>query len=352
MKKHFHSGLIAAALSLVVTGALAASLTLSDLPSAVQKTVAINADASSVTDIVSHDDNGIISYDFTTKSKDGQPWNLTVAQDGTLLGTDTKLSDVPPAVQSAVTEQVGKGYLEGIEKLLDEGQTTYRAGITQPNEDERNFTYAEDGTLQSQEVNLNELSPELQTAINTQVADGKLEGIDKTFEDGDTTYETTVIKSSGEKRNFTFGEDATLVSEEVNLTELPTDVQVTINKQLGDGTLQGIDENFDKDDGNSYEATEINSTGQERNFTVGSDGSLLSQEVSLEDASPAVQATISQTIGDGKILEVDRAYVYAVGKRFMHYEIESRKDGKPFDFLVGPKAKFLGMDTDAPVPPE
>jgi hypothetical protein len=26
------------------------------------------------------------------------------------------------------------------------------------------------------------------------------------------------------------------------------------------------------------------------------------------------------------------------------YEIEARKDGKPFNFSVGPKGRFLGMD--------
>jgi hypothetical protein len=26
------------------------------------------------------------------------------------------------------------------------------------------------------------------------------------------------------------------------------------------------------------------------------------------------------------------------------FEVEGRKDGKPFDFSVGPKGRFLGMD--------
>ncbi len=92
--------------------------------------------------------------------------------------------------------------MEGVEKLVDEGETTYRAGITTPGDVERDFTYAEDGTLLSEEVNLNELSRGIQAAITTEVGRGRLEGIDKTYDDGDITYEATVITPQGDERNF------------------------------------------------------------------------------------------------------------------------------------------------------
>jgi len=64
--------------------------------------------------------------------------------------------------------------------------------------------------------------------------------------------------------------------------------------------------------------------------------------VTLKEITPAAQKTIQNKIGDGKILEIDRSFVKKEG--VFPYEVQGVKDGKSFDFSVGPRGKFLGMD--------
>ena len=44
----------------------------------------------------------------------------------------------------------------------------------------------------------------------------------------------------------------------------------------------------------------------------------------------------------GTVLRVDKSFVKERGVD--PFEVEGRKDGKPFDFSVGPRGKFLGMN--------
>ena len=248
------------------------------LPPAVQQTITSNSMGRSVSNVQRTIDNGEVSYDVATTSKDGEEWDLSVAEDGSLLSMDVPPAELPSAVQTALNAQVGKGTLEGVQKLIDDGETTYLAGITSPDDTEHDFTYAEDGTLLSEEVNLNEIPSTLQTAINAQVGQGKLEGIDKTYHDGQITYEATII--------------------------VPT--------------------------------------GQERNFSISADGELLSREVSLNELPAPVKQTISQTLGQGKVVEIDQSFV--AENNVTPYEVEAQKDGKPFDFMIGPTGHFLGTE--------
>ena len=62
----------------------------------------------------------------------------------------------------------------------------------------------------------------------------------------------------------------------------------------------------------------------------------------MEETPPAVRRTIRARMGDGKVLRIDRSFVEQQG--VMPYEVQGRKDGKPFDFSVGPRGRFLGMD--------
>jgi hypothetical protein len=82
--------------------------------------------------------------------------------------------------------------------------------------------------------------------------------------------------------------------------------------------------------------------GREREFTVGSGGKLLSIEISLEEATPEAQKTIREYIGAAKILRVVKSFEFK--KKVLPYEVEAMKDGKPYDFSVGPHGRFLGMD--------
>jgi len=327
-----------ALLGFALTETSTKALALSDVPPAVQKTIGANSPGRTVDNIERTENDGEVSYEVETTSKDGEQWDLTVAENGTLLSIELTPAELPPAVQRAITVQVGRGTLEGVAKQFDDGETTYLAGITTADGDERDFILAEDGTLVSAEVSLSELSTAIQTTVNNHVGQGKLEGIDKTFDDGEISYEATMTNPAGQERNFTIADDGTLESEEVSLADLPPAVQAAINAQLGQGKLDGIDETFDGGASTGYGATMTTSTGQKRDFTISDQGTLVSREVWLAHTSPAVHKTITQTIGDGKITRIDEYFGV-----FPHYEIDGIKDGAPFNFIVGLKGKFRGM---------
>jgi hypothetical protein len=82
--------------------------------------------------------------------------------------------------------------------------------------------------------------------------------------------------------------------------------------------------------------------GREKSFTIAENGNLSSMEMTLAETPRPVQRSIKNQIGDGKILEIDRSFVQERG--VLPFKVQGRKDGKPFDFSVGPRGRFLGMD--------
>jgi hypothetical protein len=106
--------------------------------------------------------------------------------------------------------------------------------------------------------------------------------------------------------------------------------------------VKSIDENFD-DDGPSYDVEAETKDGVTNSFTVGAGGELRSVEVTLDQIPPAPRKTIQDQIGAGKIIRIDKSLIEKRGKVFP-YQVEGRKDGKPVDFSVGPKGRFLGLD--------
>jgi VIT1/CCC1 family predicted Fe2+/Mn2+ transporter len=145
----------------------------------------------------------------------------------------------------------------------------------------------------------------------------------------------------GQEREFTLDEDGTLARVEMGVGETPPAVQKTVAAQVGAGKLESIAKVID-DDGITYEAEMTTADGKEREFTVGPEGRLLSIEVALEELSAEVQKTIKEQVGAGKIEWIDKSF--EMKKKVQPYEIEATKDGKPFNFSVGPKGRFLGID--------
>lgn len=265
--------LAAAPASVVTTG-----IDLKTLPTAVQQTIESKSAGRTVSQIERTGDNDEVSYVVETLAPDGGEWDLTVAEDGTLLSIDTALSELPAAVQTAINNQVGKGSLEGVEMLFDDGEMSYRAGITAPNDYQRDFTYAEDGTLINEEVSLGDLPAAVQTAIKTQVGQGKLEGIDKTFADGDITYDATMTTADGRERDFSLSKEGELLSREVSLKEVPAAVQQVISQTLGTGKVVAIDQSFAEDDqAISYEI-EGQKNGKAFDFITSATGHFLGME--------------------------------------------------------------------------
>jgi uncharacterized membrane protein YkoI len=126
------------------------------------------------------------------------------------------------------------------------------------------------------------------------------------------------------------------------LSNAPVMVQKTIQAQVGGGKLTGIDQMFD-DDGITYDVEMTAMDGEEQSFTVATNGAMVSEQVTLEKTTPGARRTIKEEIGDGKILRIDKSLLERKDG-VLPYEVQGRKDGKPFDFSIGPRGRFLGMD--------
>lgn len=255
--------------------------------------------------------------------------------------TSVVLSDIPPAVQRTINLQIGEGKLGDIDRTNENGEVIFDINFTTKAGDERDFSVADDGTLLSVEVELAETPAAVQKTIRAQASGWELEEISKNVDDADISFDVDVLKD-GREKSFSVADDGDLMSMQVTLAETPAAVQATIKTQMAGGSLDSIDENFDPD-GNSYDIEVATQSGGIKSFSIGTDGKLLSEEVALEKTTPAARKTIKDKIGDGRILRIDKSLLEKKDG-VLPYEIQARKDGKPFDFSVGPGGRFLGMD--------
>jgi hypothetical protein len=251
------------------------------------------------------------------------------------------LSETPAAVQKTIQTQTAGGNLGDIDKVPGD-ITTYDVEGTTKGGQEHDFSVSENGALLSVEVSLADTPQAVQKSVNTLLMNkGDLTSLDKNLEDFEISYDVELTTTNGQEKEYTLADDGALMSMEVALNETPDAVQKTIATQLNGGKLEDIDKVFDGAE-ISYDVKTTKPDGHSKNFTVETNGILSSVEVTLEQTSPAARKTITNQIGGGRILQIDRSFVKKKG--VFPYEVEGLKDGKPFDFSVGPKGKFLGMD--------
>jgi hypothetical protein len=257
-------------------------------------------------------------------------------------GEDAKtipIQQAPVAVQKAIRAEARSGEFGEVQPNVEDGKTNYAVTIREDGH-ERDVTVAADGSLVSKEVTLEEVPPPVRNTINGQLHKGTLESIEKNFEDTDIDFEVNVTATNGTERTFTVGLDGKLENEKTELEDMPDGVRKTIQTNIGSGKLEDVYHMFEED-GNSYYA-EYMRDGKERDLSVGEDGKLQSMEVFISEIPPSAQKTITDKIGDGEIVRIDKSFEPRNG--VLPYEIEGKKDGKPFNFSIGPRGRFLGMD--------
>ncbi|HSI15027.1 MAG TPA: hypothetical protein VK961_23445 [Chthoniobacter sp.] len=254
------------------------------------------------------------------------------------------LSQVPPAVQKGIQAQLGNGTLGNgtlgkIDRDEEEGQTVFTAEISKAGPG-RDYTFSEAGELLRTEVFLTEAPPAVQKAIRNLVAQGKLASIDKTVEEGEVRYDFDWKTKEGVDRSASVLESGELESLQVSLQETPPAVQAAITQEAGSGQIKDVVKSFE-DKAVYYDVT-IQRDGKDRDFTMRENGKLESRQVFLEEIPAPAQQTIQKTIGAGKVLRIDQ--VFEKKKNVFPFEVESVIDGKAYDFSVGPKGLFLGVD--------
>src|SRR6266403_1174639 len=143
------------------------------------------------------------------------------------------IHQMPPAARQTVQKQAGTDSLGPLQRLEESGEVTYTATVTNKDGQQHDFTVGEDGSLLSVEVELSETPPEVQKTIRTQVGQGTLDGIEKTFEDNKTSFDVEMTTKDGADRSFTVALDGKLVSLQLSMQELPPAVQKTIQAHVG-----------------------------------------------------------------------------------------------------------------------
>jgi len=266
--------------------------------------------------------------------------SLCVAFFATTAGAEVlPLAQVPPAVQKGIAAQLANGTLGEINREEEDGETTYTVEITKAGQT-RDYTLNESGTLVRMEVTLRETPPAVQTAIQNFVGQGKIQSIDKALDDEAVRYDVAWKNKDGADRTFSVQESGKLESVQVDLTETPPPVQAAIAKEAGNGQVKEVVKSFE-DNAVFYDVT-VNRDGKDRDFTVAEGGKLESRQVFLAELPPPAQSSVQRVIGAGKLLRIDQ--VFDKKKGVFPFEVESLVDGKPYDFSIGPKGAFLGID--------
>jgi uncharacterized membrane protein YkoI len=253
--------------------------------------------------------------------------------------TTVALSDVPATVQNIIQTQIAGGTMGDITKSTDDEETVYDVDLTAKDGSDRDFSVAQDGTLLNVELPLAETPDAVRKAVQAELS--TVDTIDKNLADSEISYDIKGTGTDGTEKDFTVADDGSILSREIDLTNTPDAVQKSIAAQLAGSKIASIDENFD-DDGTNFDVTVTAADGPDTSFNLIADGALASRQVSLAGVPCPVQKTIRDRLGDGTVLRVDKSFIERRG--VLPFEIEGRKDGKPFDFAVGPRGRFLGMD--------
>src|ERR1035437_7404521 len=189
---------------------------------------------------------------------------------------------------------------------------------------------------QSKTVALAETPAAVQKTIQAQTGDGKLGDIDKTSNDGDSVYDVALTAKDGQERDFTVAEDGTLLNAEVALAETRAPVQKCIKTLLGEGELESIDK---KSDGSeiTYDVELTAKDGREKDFTLADNGTLLSMEVALSETPDVVQKNIAEQINGGNLESIDKNF----DDKKISYDVEATaKDGRKKSFTVSSAGKL------------
>lgn len=195
---------------------------------------------------------------------------------------------------------------------------------------------AEDGTVLSREVFLAEVPAAAQTRIRTQIGSAKLVEIYWTFDTGQISYEVEVERN-GQRQSFGVAPDGKLMSVQIGLADAPVAVQKAIQARIGTGTLADIYWAME-DDEVAY-VVKVMRQGKEESFSVSVDGEFLSSTVMLSETPPAVEKTIKQQLGTGRLGEIERS----VEAGEVSYDVKTFRNGHRRSFSVSADGKITSL---------
>jgi len=121
-----------------------------------------------------------------------------------------QMTDLPPAVQKTVQDQLKGAEVKGIAKETEKGKVQYEVE-TMLNGKHRDFEVDTKGALLAveEETALDSLPPAAKAAIQKKVAGGKLGMVEIVTKDGNTLYEAAYTSKAGKKHEVLVKPDGT-----------------------------------------------------------------------------------------------------------------------------------------------
>jgi hypothetical protein len=306
---------------------------LAQAPPAVKNTINQTLKGAKLNEIVRRVEDGETTFEITM-TRGAVTRDFVVAPEGGLLSLEIGLEETPAAVRTMIQRVVGAGKIERIDKTLDDGKTSFEVSMERDGRS-RDFTVSNDGVLTSYEMSFEELPALIRKTVQASIAANQIERVDRTFNSGELEYDVQ-FTTNGETRVLTVGTNGVLSRIEVGLKETPAAVRQAIQAQLRGWKLGDIDKTIEEGEV-TYEVTAKKGRAS-REFTIDPNGKLLSETVELAEVPEAARKIIQGKVGSGKIARIERSY--DEGK--VSFDVESKKDGKPFDFSVVADGTFLG----------
>lgn len=143
------------------------------------------------------------------------------------------------------------------------------------------FTAAHAGE-KDETVSMDSVPAPVAAAIKAEAGEGKVAKIEKSNEDGETTYEAT-IKKSGKSREVSFSPAGKMVGEEavVSEAEIPEAVKATIEKTSPGTPLTKVERVQEKGE-TSYEVV-VQMKGKKKEIEISEKGKLMGTEAAEQD---------------------------------------------------------------------
>ncbi|MBI3875708.1 MAG: hypothetical protein HY300_07055, partial [Verrucomicrobia bacterium] len=222
-------------------------------------------------DITWVSDFGDPFYSIETE-RAGAKRGFSLGPDGHLLSEQVTLEETPDAVRKGIVSELNGAKLDELERAeQDDGQIVFEVTASKDGR-KRSFSIGTAGQLMSAQIELTAAPAEVQKAIRERSANGRLTHVDRMEEDGETTFEASVVRG-GFRYSFIFGADGALQSERVRLTETPATVQKTIKEKSAGSFLVRVDKVYD--DGEAHFQIETRKDGKRVAFNVALDGNYI-----------------------------------------------------------------------------
>jgi uncharacterized membrane protein YkoI len=154
--KHIIAPLVAATLSIIPLNLKAEEkekvVKLSEIPAAAAKALQSHSADGKIVKVEQDEEKGKISYEAKIETKSGGVSEVTVDASGKLLSVEDviTLAGAPEVVRAAIEKEAAGGKVEKIERVKEDGKTTYEALIASKDKREE-VVFSEKGKVVERE---------------------------------------------------------------------------------------------------------------------------------------------------------------------------------------------------------